>query len=110
MFKTKFIISLTVFITFLVFTSLIKNKTRIIEKQISNLNTNILYKEKDFNEAQLDFFYLTSPLEIEKKLKSLGLSNYKPIKSSDIFLKISDYTKINSNFSDLKDLNEKKIK
>ena len=34
MFKSKFIISLTVFILFLIFTSTIKNKTRIIEKKI----------------------------------------------------------------------------
>ena len=110
MFKTKLVISMSVFITFLVITSLIKNKTRIIEKEISSLNTTILYKEKDMNEAQLDFFYLTSPVEIEKRLKLLGFNNYKPIKSSNIFLNISDYTKIHNKFTDLKNFNEKKIK
>ncbi len=110
MFKAKLVISMSVFITFLVITSLIKNKTRIIEKEISSLNTTILYKEKDINEAQLDFFYLTSPVEIEKRLKLLGFNNYKPIKSSNIFLKISDYTKIHNKLSDLKNFNEKEIK
>tara|TARA_B100000575_G_C23122888_1_gene650054 strand:+ start:626 stop:958 length:333 start_codon:yes stop_codon:yes gene_type:complete len=110
MFKTKLVISISVFITFLMITSLIKNKTRIIEKEISSLNTIILHKEKDINEAQLDFFYLTSPVEIEKRLKLLGFNSYKPIKSSNIFLKISDYTKIQNKLSDLKNLNEKKIK
>ena len=38
MFKMKFIISATVFIFFLIVTSTIKNKTRIIEKNILNLN------------------------------------------------------------------------
>ena len=32
MFKTKFIISISVFVTFLLITSVIKNKTRITEK------------------------------------------------------------------------------
>ena len=68
MFKTKIIISITIFVTFLIITSAIKNKTRIIEKNISNLNSKILIKSKNINEAQLDFYYLTSPAEIEKKL------------------------------------------
>ena len=46
MFKTKFIISLSIFITFLLVTSIIKNKTRFIEKEISNINTKILSKKK----------------------------------------------------------------
>ena len=33
MFKTKFIISISIFITFLIITSAIKNKTRVIEKK-----------------------------------------------------------------------------
>ena len=41
MFKTKLIISITIFISFLVVTSAIKNETRIIEKKIYNLNTKI---------------------------------------------------------------------
>ena len=55
MFKTKIIISITVFATLLVFTSTIKNKTRIIEKNISNLNVKISLISKSINEAQLDF-------------------------------------------------------
>ena len=85
MFKKKIIISITIFITFLVVTSTIKNKTRIIEKNISNLNVEILIKSKNINEAQLDFYYLTSPAEIEKKLNIIGFDNYKPIKYSNIF-------------------------
>ena len=57
MFKMKFIISATVFIFFLIVTATIKNKTRIIEKNISNLNKKVLTKKKDINEAQLDLHY-----------------------------------------------------
>jgi len=109
-FRSKIIICVTIFTTFLVLTSAIKNKTRIIEKQIMYLNNKILSKKKDFNEAQLEFYYLTSPAEIEKKLSLIGFSNYQPIKYSNIFFKISDFDNIRNKFSNLKNLNEKKIK
>ena len=110
LFNTKFLISTIIFITFLVITSAIKNKTRIIEKKISNLNLKILSKQKDINETQLDFYYLSSPTEIEKKLNLIGFNNYKPIKYSNIYLDISEFYKIHNKISNLKKLNEKKIK
>ena len=110
MFRTKFIISITIFVTFLIITSAIKNKTRVIEKQILNLNAKILIKKKDINETQLDFYYLTSPSEIEKKLDIIGFDNYQPIKYSNIFFDISDFTEIQNKFSNLKNINEKKTK
>ena len=109
MFNTKFIISTTIFITLLVVTSAIKNKTRILEKKITNINFKILSKKKDVNESQLDFHYLSSPAEIEKRLDLVGLDNYHHISYSKIFLKISDFTKIQNKVSTLKNLNEKKI-
>ena len=102
MFKTKYIISLSLLASFLVITSTIKNKTRVIEKQISNLDSKILLKKKNINEAQLDFYYLTSPAEIEKKLNIIGFHNYQTIKHSKIFLDISEFTKIENRFSNLK--------
>ena len=108
MFKNKFVISISLFITFLVFTSTIKNKTRVLEKKISNLNTKILLKNKDLNETQLDFYYLTSPAEIEKKLKMIGFDTYKPIKYSNIYLSISNFSQIDNKISNLKKFNEKK--
>ena len=110
MFKTKFIISITIFISFLIITSIVKNKTRIIEKQISSLNRTILIKEKNFNEAELDFYYLTSPAELEKKLNLLGFNDYQPIKYSNIYFNISNFSLIQKRISNLNTLNEKKIK
>ncbi len=54
------------FVIFLIMTSAVKNKSRITEKKISNLKKTILMKEKNLNEAELDFYYLTSPIELEK--------------------------------------------
>ena len=109
MFNTKFIIVSSLFISFLLITSTIKNKTRVIEKNISNLSKIILFKTKDINEAQLDFHYLTSPAEIEKKLSIIGFDNYQPIKYSNIFLNISDFTQIQNKISNLQNKDEKKI-
>ena len=109
MFRTKFIISISVFVTFLIVTSVIKNKTRVTEKQISNLKKIILIKEKNLNEAELDFYYLTSPEELEKKLNLIGFNNYEPIKYSNIYFNISDISEIQSKISNLNNLNGKKI-
>ena len=109
MFRTKFIISISVFVILLLATSVIKNKTRVIEKQISNLNKIILVKEKNVNEAELDFYYLTSPEELEKKLNLIGFNNYQPIKYSNIYFNISDLTEIKNKFSNLNNFNGKKI-
>ena len=102
MFKTKFIISTTLILIFLIITSVVKNKNKILEKQISNLSKKTLLKRKDLNEAQLDFYYLTSPAELEKKLGIIGLDNYQPIEYSKIFFEISDFNKIQSKISKLK--------
>ena len=109
MFKMKFIIALSVFISLLVVTSTIKNKTRVIEKNISNLTTKIFIKTSDLNEAQLDFDYLTSPAEIEKKINIIEFDNYQPIKYSRIFFDISDFIEIQNKISNLKKIDEKKI-
>ena len=109
MFKAKFIISTLIFIILLIFTSLIKNETRIVEKKISKLNSKIFLKKKDINETQLDFYYLTSPSEIEKKLDVIGYNNYQPIEYSNIFLNFSDFTKIKNKITNLKRPDGKKI-
>ena len=40
----------------------------------------------------------------------IGFNNYHPISYSKIFLNISDFTNIQNKISNLKNLNEKKIK
>ena len=69
MFRFKIFISIIIFSTFLILTSLIKNETREVEKKIFNLSLEINLKEKDFVESQLDFSYLTSPAMIENKIE-----------------------------------------
>ena len=109
MFKTKLIITITIFVIFLVVTSAIKNETRILEKKISHLNAKIKIKRNNINEAQLDFYYLSSPANIEKKLNITGFNEYQPIKFSNIYFDINDFIKVNNIITDLKKSNEKEI-
>ena len=91
MFKIKILISISIFSFLLIGTSALKNQTREIEKKIYDLSQIILFKERDLNESQLDFSYLTSPLMIEKKVEHLDNNKYFPMEYSRIFLSMSSY-------------------
>ena len=109
MFKTKIIISTLIFLILLIITSIIKNQTRVIEKKLYKLDKKIALKEKDINESSLDFYFLTSPAEIEKKIKMLGHNNYSPIQNSKIFLSLSSFTNIQKKKLLFINKNEKEI-
>ena len=110
MFKLKIVIPTIIFLILLIITSIIKNQTRTIEKKLLKISKNIALQEKDINESQLDFYFLTSPVEIEKKIKILGINNYSPIENSKIFLSLSNFAEIKKKLSKTKNANEKKIK
>jgi hypothetical protein len=110
MFKLKIVISTTIFLILLVITSIIKNQTRITEKKLYKLSQQIAFKEKNINDSQLDFYFLTSPAELEKKVEILGLNNYMPIHNSKIFLNFSSFVEIQKKISLLNYQNEKKTK
>ena len=82
--------------------------TRVTEKKIVNLKKIIAIKEKNINEAELDFEYLTSPVELEKKINLIGFNNYQPIKHSKIYFNISHLTKVQNKISNFKKINGKK--
>ena len=107
MFRSKKTMSVTIFLIFLITISIIKNKTRLLEKEIYELSKKIAIKEKELNDIELDFYYLTSPVEIEKKLKLIGFEIYKPIEYSKIFFDISYFIKIKNKISKLTIINEK---
>ena len=110
MFNSKLFFSLAVFTFFLMITSLIKNQSRILEKQIKGLNSNILSKERNISEAELEFSYLSSPNEIEKKFKNRDLEKFEPIKHSKIFHGIHEFNIIEKKLSNLINIDEKKIR
>ncbi len=109
MFKNKTFYTILIFSILMIITSIIKTKTRIIEKKISKLEQNLFIQKKNLHEIQIDFYYLSSPKSIIKKLENFDNVQYSPMKHSNIYLSFDDYVikKTNSNLS--KKINEKKI-
>ena len=74
-------------------TSIIKNKTRIIEKNIFKIENKISDIEKNLYESQLDYYYLTSPKLLKKKLEFLSDEDYVHMKFSKIYLSYKNFLK-----------------
>tara|TARA_B100000767_G_scaffold162810_1_gene152792 strand:+ start:3172 stop:3510 length:339 start_codon:yes stop_codon:yes gene_type:complete len=110
MFKSKIIISTIIFLFFLIITSIIKNQTRILEKELYKLNKKISFQARDINESQLDFYFLSSPAQIEKKIEILDQNYYLPIKSSKVFLNLTNFIDMKKKVSKINNKNEKKTK
>jgi len=73
--------------SFLLFcTSIIKNKTRVIEKNIISYEKKIFILKSELYESQLDFYYLTSPKILEKKISFLTNDQYQYMNISKIYL------------------------
>ena len=108
MFKLKILFSVLIFSLLLIITSFIKNQTREIEKEIFYISKKIHTKEKDLNESQLDFFYLSSPSIIEKKIENLDSIQYFPMDYSKIFLNLTSFTSLKNKFVIKKNDSQKK--
>ena len=106
MFKLKIFASVVIFSFLLVGTSIIKNKTRELEKKIHYLSKEISLKEKDYKESELDFAYLTSPKMIEKKIDHYDRNKYFPMDFSKIFLNLSNFENIKKKLVEKKTLYE----
>ena len=77
MINKKSLITILIFSILLFITSIIKNETRKIEKNISKLNSKIKILEKDLYETQLDYFYLSSPKILSEKINFFSNEKYK---------------------------------
>ena len=110
MFKIKIFISVITFSILLIVTSIIKNQTRETEKKIHNLSKIITAKEKDLNESQLDFTYLSSPLIIHDKIKLIDNEKYVTMEYSKIFLSMSSFLDLQNKLVIQRNQNEIKKK
>ena len=108
--KINLIISIFIFSILLGITSAIKNKTRIIEKSIYKIDRRIASIKKDLHETQLDYFYVSSPGYLSKKIKQLAFIEYMPMDFSRIYLNYTDFTDSQKKIKILKIKNEKKTK
>ena len=110
MFKIKIFVSVITFSILLIVTSIIKNQTRETEKKILNLSKIIKTKEKDLNESQLDFIYLSSPLIIHNKIKLIENEKYVTMEYSKIFLSMSSFLDLQNKLAIQRNQNEIKKK
>ena len=108
--KIKLIVSTFIFLILLGITSAIKNKTRIIEKNIYKVDRRILAIKKDLHETELDYFYLSSPHNLSKKIKDLAFIEYTPMDFSRIYFNYKDFIDSQKKITILKTDNEKKAK
>ena len=110
MFKIKILVSVITFSILLIVTSIIKNQTRETEKKILNLSKIIKTKEKDLNESQLDFSYLSSPLIIYDKINLIDNEKYVTMEYSKIFLSMSSFLDLQNKLAIQRNQNEIKKK
>jgi len=110
MFKFKLILSVCIFSMLIIFTSIIKNQTRIIEKDIKKINREIADVKKDLYETELDYSYLSSPYSLSQKIKDLALTDYIPMDFSRIYFNYEDFIESKKKITILKIDNEKKTK
>ena len=108
--KIKLIISIGIFSILLSIASAIKNQTRIIEKSIYKIDRKIATIEKDLYETELDYFYLSSPYNLSKKIKDLAFIEYIPMDFSRIYFNYKDFADPQKKITILKKNNEKKTK
>ena len=106
--KIKLIISIGIFSILLGITSVIKTQTRIIEKNIFKIDQRISTTKKDLYETQLDYFYLSSPANLSKKIKELDLVEYSPMDISRMYFNFEDFIKVQKKITTLQITNEKK--
>ena len=78
------ILILIILISGLIFTSLIKNKTRLLEKELLYLDNEINNLSSNLAEASLDFQYLTTPKHISLLARNFLDENFSYYKESQI--------------------------
>lgn len=102
MLNLKTLIFFLFFLALLITASFIKTQTLIIEKKIIEKKKEITVLEKNLYESKLDFYYLSSPKELEEKFKNISDLNLDTIKISNIYNSFQDF------FNQYKKLSEKK--
>jgi len=91
MFNKTILLSITCFFLLTVTTSVIKNKARNLEKDISKLREDISLLEKQMSDAEIEFIYLSNPEQLTKHLADLNKEKYSTFDHSRIFFSINHF-------------------
>ena len=91
-YNKKKIITILIYISFFITIPIIKNESRLIEKKIQNHKNEIFILEKNLLEASLEFYYLTSPEILSRKIEKNLDQKFNSLDLSQIYLNIEDFT------------------
>tara|TARA_A100000164_G_C21810387_1_gene725189 strand:- start:54 stop:383 length:330 start_codon:yes stop_codon:yes gene_type:complete len=106
MFKKTIFFTIISFFFLTLITSIIKNNSRNLEKDILKLKKEISILEKNVSDAEIDFIYVSNPEKIINNLKTLGKENYKSYDNSRVFFSIQHF--INEEFKQSKLIDKNK--
>ena len=100
----KLILLLSIFFL-IIFTTITKNSTKEIEKQIYNIEENLRILQNKYEMVLLDFNYLSSPKKLleyqskyfEKELREIDIKNLKKIILKENKLQIEEFIDFTKN-------------
>ena len=93
MLNKKLFTTFTIFLFFMILTSVLKTQTRIIEKKIEISMRNISVIKNNLYESQLEYSYLSSPSYISNKILKYSDKEYSTIELSRIYLSLEQFLK-----------------
>ncbi len=91
MLNRKLFFSLIIFSILITFTSVIKNKTRLIEKNIYNYEKKVSNLQNNLYEAELDYYYLSSPEILSRNILEYSDTEYSSIEYSRIYFSLKQF-------------------
>ena len=91
MFDRTLIISLSIFLVLMIYTSSVKHKTRNLEKKINSLNSEIGVLKKELKDAKTDYVFLSSPEQLKKYLQILNINDFSIYDVSRIFYSTNQF-------------------
>ena len=107
-FKKSLILSIVCFFLITITTSVIKNKSRNLEKDILKIKKDISLLEKQVSDAEIDFIYLSKPERLTKQLTKLKSKEYLTFEHSRIFFSVDHFLQHNLKIS--KNIKENSLK
>ena len=107
MFNKPLVISLSIFLIFMIYISSLKHKTRNLEKKINNLNSEIGVLKKELKDAKTDYVFLSSPEQLKKYLITLNINDFSIYDVSRIFHSTEQFKIYNDKQSRLLNLKSK---
>jgi hypothetical protein len=90
-YNKKKLIIIIIYLSFFIAIPIVKNKSRLIEKNIQSYENEISILQKNLLEASLEFQYLSSPAILSSNVDKNLYQKYNSLDLSQIYLNIEDF-------------------